>query len=766
MAMDRFLIAPFNTGLQTNVRPFLIMDDAFAMLQNAYVFRGRVRKRFGSVLMGTGWSSLVTAPLFSRLRINLGSTDGSGNLSGTVPGNYFAIGQAFSIGTEIFTVQALGTPVVMLDTGASATHTYNTSTGAFVFAGAAATTAVYFYPAQPVMGFTIYQDAGFVGVNNASTYAFDQQFAYVFTGGAWQRSGTGTSPEWHGSATDFFWAITWVDKGVDFDSIGALFVTNFHSAVPVPVPATDDPIWTTSDGSTWTTYSPVFAPDPNPANPQPFVQTARIIMAFKGHLVLLNTIENDNIITGPKPNGTTFNFVNRCRYAKLGSPFDTNAFYETGTVDSAGNVGEDAGFADASTEEQIISAEFIKDRLIVYFERSTWELAFTGNDLVPFQWQKINTELGSEALQSSVPFDKVILTIGQTGVHACNGSNVERIDVKIPDEIFEINDKTAGVERVAGIRDYFVEMVYWTFPASNVSAQLDFPNQVLVYNYANQSWSLNDDCITAFGYYEQQNASTWATSEVTWEESNEMWASGPVDVNFRQVVAGNQQGFTFFIMPDISRNSPCMQISQIATSGSNISLELVNHTLLPGDYIAIENAQGVTGLNGNIYKVQGVTDPNNVVVGPASFTGAYTGAGTVARVSMLNLISKQYNPYLNKGRNVYLSKIDFGVQKTTAGQITVDYYPSSTELSMITAATDNNMILGTGILETSPYTSIPLEAVSTRLWHPVYFQTEGECIQLAMSFSDVQIRNPAIAWADFELEGMVLHTMPVSTRLQ
>src|SRR5579859_2370201 len=130
MAYDRFLIAPFATGLQTNMRPWLIMDDAFEDLQNAYVFRGRVRKRFGSRFMGTGWDSTQTEPLFSRLRINIGTTDGSGDISTTVPGNIFAIGQAFSIGDEIFTVVVDGTPGVMLTTGASTTHTYNTTSGA------------------------------------------------------------------------------------------------------------------------------------------------------------------------------------------------------------------------------------------------------------------------------------------------------------------------------------------------------------------------------------------------------------------------------------------------------------------------------------------------------------------------------------------------------------------------------------------------------------------------------------------------------------
>src|SRR5271156_236371 len=100
MAYDRFLIAPFQTGLQTDMRPWLIMDDAFSQLQNVNVFRGRLKKRFGSRFMGTGWSSPETEPLFSRLRINIDNTDGSGNFSGSVQsGTTIAgrIGMQFSV---------------------------------------------------------------------------------------------------------------------------------------------------------------------------------------------------------------------------------------------------------------------------------------------------------------------------------------------------------------------------------------------------------------------------------------------------------------------------------------------------------------------------------------------------------------------------------------------------------------------------------------------------------------------------------------------
>ena len=64
MPMDKFFIAPYdkNSGLNTAVRPWLIPDEAFADLTNAYQFRGRVRKRFGGRYQGATWMN-------SRLRV-------------------------------------------------------------------------------------------------------------------------------------------------------------------------------------------------------------------------------------------------------------------------------------------------------------------------------------------------------------------------------------------------------------------------------------------------------------------------------------------------------------------------------------------------------------------------------------------------------------------------------------------------------------------------------------------------------------------------
>ncbi len=761
MPFDRFLIAPVNTGLQTNLRPWLIQDDAFQSLQNAYIFRGRVRKRFGSTLMDIN-------PLLSRLRINIGTV-----AAHTIPGvaTQLKIGQMFSVGNDIFTIFQLGAGVLTKSTNAGVTATINSTTNpnTVVFTGEPGASIVYYYPAEPVMGLTQYETGA---VNNHPSYAFDEQFAYLFTpGSGWNRSGTAV---WHGNDLNFFWTTNW--KGIT-QNVVAMFVTNFHvTNLNGAGVATDDPIWETQNGSTWAVFTPYFLPNSGLMQTGPFVQTCRIIVAFKDRLVLLNTVENDN------SGGTGVNswYPQRARFSFNGSPFARNAWYEPGQMDASGgvvnnnNIAAGGGFVDASTDEQIISAEFIKDRLIVYFERSTWELVYTGNEILPFVWQKLNTELGSQSTFSTIPFDREVLTIGNTGVHSCNGSNVDRIDIKIPDEIFEFEAKNNGPLRTAGIRDYFSELSYWAFVSDLEEPTQKFPNQMLIYNYRNQSWALNDDCFTAFGYFEQQSDSTWQSLEdTTWEQANFTWNSGIEEANQRVVIAGTPDGFVLIINPEISRNAASMYITTMtipsAINGVEfVDLEVINHNFAVQDYVAVENTVGISLPILSIYPVVKIIDANNITIKAPDISGTYLGGGTLARVSNIQILTKQYNPYVDKDRNVYLHKVDFAVLRTEDGQITVDYFPSDTNLSMIDQGEGTGAIMGNNTLETSPYDPVlyPLEQVQDRLWHPVYFQTDGTCIQLYLYFTDAQMSIPSIVWANFDLEGFCLYTQPTTARLQ
>jgi hypothetical protein len=356
--------------------------------------------------------------LNTRLRIALRTagvlvvTDAFGDASGTVPGTVFEPGQMFSIGTTLYTVVTVGVAQPMLKTDATVTATFSTTNGAYNFVGAPALSQIYFYPAQPVMGLLSYQANT---VNDEPVIAFDTQFAYEFTAGAWQRLYLEVAPGdsvWTGNDLNFFWSTTW------FGANGAtkvFFVTNNNPNEPNFMRAFG------AVANTWQSFRPL-------VDAINYLNGALIVLSFKNRLIFLNTWE------GAAQPGV--NYQNRCRYSQVGSPFDADAF--RADIPGKGNA------IDASTAEAIVSAEFVKDRLIVFFESSTWELVYTGNQAYPFTWQQINTELGCESTFSVVPFDKFCIGVGNVGIHSCNGANVDRIDQKIPMEVFNIHNTSDG----------------------------------------------------------------------------------------------------------------------------------------------------------------------------------------------------------------------------------------------------------------------------------------------------------------------------------
>jgi hypothetical protein len=103
---DRFFIAPYdaNSGLRTDVKPWLIPDEAFSIMKNAYVFRGRVRKRFG-----TRYTNNQSNPTLSQLRHLLVGAFGGVNTVVTTPSN-LVVGQTFSVNNVLYTITTITPP--------------------------------------------------------------------------------------------------------------------------------------------------------------------------------------------------------------------------------------------------------------------------------------------------------------------------------------------------------------------------------------------------------------------------------------------------------------------------------------------------------------------------------------------------------------------------------------------------------------------------------------------------------------------------------
>ena len=167
---------------------------------------------------------------------------------------------------------------------------------------------------------------------------------------------------------------------------------------------------------------------------------------------------------------------------------------------------------------------------------------------------------------------------------------------------------------------------------------------------------------------------------------------------FRSVVAGNQEGYVFILDIDKTTNDQALQITDLSVSSNLISITCYDHNLTPGldglgDYILIKGVQGSTSLNDTVYPVNTIIDENTFTVLQASVSGAYTGGGTITRVSSMNIYTKQYNFYEKDGRNTCLNRVDFLVDKTSDGKFTVDYFASSSDQSLLTGGAASGALL-------------------------------------------------------------------------
>ncbi len=745
MPLQKFLIAPYGQGLTNDVKPWLIPDTSFEMLNNAYVFRGRMKKRFGSSYLNSTSNNLQ-----SRLRVKIGTTTAGGALGAVIlPTSIdFSVGQEFSIGTNIYIVTSLGAVAGIRQVAGTGTITFNTTTGSVSVAGALADTDVFFYPMSPVLGLVSVLDDS-IGIREL--YGFDQYLSYKYniTTSSFEYNSivainTGA---WKGATTNYFTSAAFnnVDPDQDF-----LFVTN-NAAFSDGVfsNTTQNGIKYIVEGaSTFTNFSPVIRTNLN-------LTGAKIVLYYKSRLLVFAPWESVNTagsFSAPKQ------IQNRVRYSWTDTITDTsNCFLER-----VGN----GGYIDGPTAENIISVATIKDKIIVYFERSTWELASTGNPIAPFGWQRINSTIGSESTQGSINFDNVSLTIGNNGIYACNGVNMNRIDENIPDEVFKIKNIIGPTHRVSGIRDYFTELVYWTFPdAIRISGTVTqtYPNRILVYDYINRTWAFFDDSVTTWGYFEQTQGFRWSTWNKSWKNSNWRWDTPRNIQRFTRVIGGNAQGYIFQVDPSDSTNAAAMSVENMVAPNT---ITIKEHNLRPDEFIRIHGASGITSLNNVNVKVTNVVDKDTVKV-DTFFTGTYTGAGVMERLSRIDMRFKQFGFFLSEGKKCSIPFIEFYVSRTSNGLLAFNY---STDSSVINL-TQDNFFSGSSLintqnqyLETSPYPTIPYEKSLDRFWHRLYLQAEGDVIQFRIFADDTVMRSGQAVDNWFELHAILIYATPEGTR--
>jgi hypothetical protein len=745
-------IAGTETGLVQNRENFLLPDDAYPVLQNAYVWRERILRKKGYQLLG-------------RLRRQIGTTDITGGAVILITPLPIQTGIAeFTVGTNLFNDP--GTTANPLDQTLNSTGpgtaTLNRVTGTLTIIGSNPSTAIFYYPGLPVMGIRIRE---LNSSANDQTIFFDQDYAYIFNSGtnAFEEFIPGTT--WNAAAldvsgTDFFWSTNYWVSGTANSPFGTTNIKLFwetngsgHSG------ATADPPRIT-DGTTWIDFFPSTW---SQIDATTYLTNWLCNLPFRGRMVVFNTWEGTDPLTATG----SLNYRQRIRWSTIGNPFIA---YTAGPP-AAGSWRDDirgqGGFLDIPTSEDIVSVGFVRDNLIIYCERSTWQLRYTGRSIAPFQIEKVNSELGTESTFSAVQFDTSLVGIGDKGIVECDSYKSERIDIKIPDFVFDILSVNNGDARIQGIRDFVNRLAYWTVPLSGFydglvppESQI-FPNIRLVYNYENDSWALFDDSLTALGNYQAQSNRTWLSTPDPWIDCFFTWIDQPFGVPI--ILGGNQQGFVE-VLNQNTVNDISLFITNI-TGGSPILVTSPNHNLVTnqttsvkGSIIQISDIVGnFSALNDGIFGVV-VKNPNQFelwIYNPAdnAFSTAssaalltYQGGGLIKIRDNFNIQSKKFN-FLDEGQNIQMGYLDILMLSTQQGAIALNVYLNYDD-EIISNIVPENVIDDGSITENPdtffnsiiPTTQSTLSNVEgKKFWQRVYCPTRANFITLEYTFNNAQM---------------------------
>lgn len=778
------------TGLVQERQEMILPDDAYPQLENAYVWREQIRRKYALQTLGR------LRRVFTDISLgNSAASQWSFNIYATVVPPIIPEPNAeIEPGSVIITIQA-GPDIVFTDhgdgtltsptPGNSGTIIYITGDVVLTHTSAGTPTIISFnyFPGLPVMGLRLREQSS---LNVEMTVAWDTVYAYRFQGIGWQEFLPGTI--WTGTDAEFFWTTNYF---VGTGNLKIFWATNYSVSPGDPIRYTNG-----QAGTNWVDFAPVI----NAAGEQLFQCLA--LLPFRGRLVAFNTSEG-SVFPGSR-------FTNRIRWAAIGTPFDVvSAIVTTVNINAwRDDIRGQGGFLDIPTSEDIVSVGFVRDNLVIYCERSTWQLRYTGRSIAPFQIEKVNSELGAEGTFSTVQFDTSLVGVGDKGIVECDSFKSELIDIKIPDLVFNIQNANNGPERVHGIRDFINRLVYWTYPSTQGTASfpvppgVKFPNRRLVYNYENDSWAIFTDSLTTLGTFQPPTNRRWLDIPIPWIKCNFPWVQQTLSLP--AIIGGNQQGYVHYL-DSLTTNDPSLFIQAIT---ANVTTPTVitspAHNLFTGAVIQISGIppgtpfanlnRGINPItmlpynsNNGIFSVilgnnlgantantfrlmifdpitQAFTTPQ---LDPVPIT-PYIGGGEISIRDNFNVLSKKFN-FLDKGQSIQLGYLDIlmdmSAKQRNQGAITLKVY-ADYNIDSATNTLPQNSLPDGFFNQIVPTTPSPLNNIGgTKFWQRVVCPTRANFITLQYTLSNAQMVGIEQE-NDVEIDGQVLWLRPAGRMTQ
>ena len=444
MNYQPFLIAPFQTGLDTDREPWLLPVDAFKEIENGHIHHGYIQKRQGYRFLAemTHGRPITAATAANPAVFTVGSATGladgdfvtlqylAGGTWSTLNGATYTIsglaGATFNlVDSDGVTVDGTGLGVYTASSARLGTFEDLRIMGIFRFVNAANVRQVLVADTERV---TLY---------DSSSNLLQPLDLYDLTSTLRTDNDVFSS-----SNTDYIWATNWQPSGF----VNRVYFTN-GKAYQTGTPGTDGIVLYDGQNPRVEQFQPSLS-----STGTLLLYGGKLLFSIRQRLIVLHTFEY---------NGSSTNtFPQRARWSAAQDPSNWDEVVPGG-----------GGFVDAPTGEQIISATQLQDIIIVHFTNSVWTIRPVSDPALPFKWDKINSFRACDAKMATAGFDRYSLGVGVRGITATDGVETRRIDDRIED--FVTNEVNASEFSKMFIERSYGNRRTWFLYASRESDEVD-----------------------------------------------------------------------------------------------------------------------------------------------------------------------------------------------------------------------------------------------------------------------------------------------------
>ena len=713
MTYKPYLISNYSTGIDRELQPWLIPDDAFQDLFDGYVYEGVTQKRDGYNGFANGIKSTYCE---SRMVVQVTATAMTGTIDGI--NKIFTLTATPPVRRGTFVVTGNNPAQTLTDDGdgtftGDGTGTINYTTGSvtvtFTTAPAVASTvlATYdYHPGLPVMGVMSYYSGTTVDANARSLLVADTRNVNIYNPSTDRLDFVANTSTYTGAAQDFW---SWVNYPVAATNAPRLLFCNG---------VTTDFIQA-YNGTSVANWTFTFTISGAPAT-----LNARQMFFVRDRLVLFQTSENGTL------------YPRRIRISGTGTSGDI--FDNTATG---------AGFIDIPDNTWFFGADFNRDDLIVYTEAATWMLKYTGNDTTPFILQKIDGSRGSAAAFSVTSYLNRTVAASQRGLIISDGYKVERMDKYLNNFSFENINSEQFKSCFSGFLDEERD-VYLIYP-SNATERPEFlaageSDRILAMNFEDNNFAIYRFALSCMGNFQQGAAVLWsdlteAKGFPNWDTLGAKygsWLDFPFTPGSPLSLGGGHKGEVWRLNATESQDNPqqVRDITAVDSTTLRVTTDWNNYQV--GDYITFEDVEGMTEVNNKQYAIDAIN--TNYTIFDINIDGTgfipYTGGGVASRSIPFEALSKKFNPFANADKKVKCGWIYFYVS-TAVTSLTDDNGDSEPAFLTIEIITNDNV----GSTDLTPPMSYKIDCsnltneTGSKNWRKIWINQTAKFIQFKMT---------------------------------